>query len=91
MSSFCGQGKSTSFDTWTSYPAVTDAFLHLRDDPFNVTTETSQVIERFVVVMYDKTSESDSVNVCRKELFARKNRSIENIPPTKNALELHNY
>jgi len=89
VSSFCGRGKSTSFDTWTSYPAVTDAFLHLRDDPFNVTTETSQVIERFVVLMYDKTSESDSVNVCRKELFARKNRSIENIPPTKNALELH--
>lgn len=89
VSSFCGRGKSTAFDTWTSYPAVTEAFLHLRGNPFNVTTETVQVIERFVVLMYDKTSESDAVNVCRKELFARKNRSIENIPPTKNALELH--
>ena len=46
-------------------------------------------IERLTVVLYDKTSSLSSANEAREELFCRKNRSIDNIPPTQNALLQH--
>ena len=46
-------------------------------------------IERFVVLMYDRTSSCESVNEARQELFAHKGRAIELIPPTSAALFQH--
>ena len=46
-------------------------------------------LERFVVLMYDRTSECVEVNEARKQLFIQKSRTLENIPPTKAALEQH--
>ena len=37
------------------------------------------VLERFVVLLYDKTSDQGSVNDARKQLFTQKSRSMENI------------
>ena len=48
-----------------------------------------RLLSRFVVLMYDKTSVLEDVNEARKQLFTQKNRSIENIPPTKGALIQH--
>ena len=39
--------------------------------------------------MYDRTSSLNCVNQVRKQLFAKKGRSIESIPPTKAALLQH--
>ena len=50
---------------------------------------TLEVIERFVVLMYSRTSALSRVNDARKQLFPQKSRSLENIPPTQAALELH--
>ncbi|KAG0730243.1 hypothetical protein GWK47_028666 [Chionoecetes opilio] len=47
------------------------------------------MLERFTVVIYDKTSPLVSVNEARKELFCQKNRTMENIPPTQQALLQH--
>ena len=47
------------------------------------------MLERFVVLLYDKTSEEVSVNDIRKQLFTQKSRSLENIPPTKASLVQH--
>jgi len=38
------------------------------------------VLERFVVLMYDQTSQCQRVNDARKALFARKGRTLEKIP-----------
>ena len=46
-------------------------------------------LERFVVLMYDRTSECLAVNEARKQLFIQKSRTLENIPPTKATLEQH--
>lgn len=46
------------------------------------------LIERFVVVLYERCSEDEEVNVARKNLFS-KGRDVENIPPTEDALQLH--
>ena len=51
--------------------------------------EQTEEIERFVVVMYRRTSQAHKVNDARKQLFANSNRQIENIPPTKAALFEH--
>ena len=47
------------------------------------------VLERFVVLMYDRTSQCQRVNDVRKVLFAQKGRTLENIPPTADALLQH--
>ena len=46
-------------------------------------------LERFVVLMYERTSECLEVNEARKQLFIRKYRTLETISPTKTALEQH--
>ena len=42
-----------------------------------------QKLERLTVLMYDKSSQLHSVNTARRELFSKKGRSFENIPPTQ--------
>ena len=46
-------------------------------------------MERFVVLMYDKTSNCIDVNSARKKLFVKKGRQINNISPTSEALLQH--
>ncbi len=46
-------------------------------------------LERFVVLLYDRTNGLGSVNQARKYLFTQKSRTINNIPPTKASLMQH--
>ena len=55
----------------------------------NVSELSKSQLERFVVLMYDRTSETTEVNEARKQLFTQKSRALENMPPTKAALEQH--
>lgn len=41
------------------------------------------------IVLYFRSSSCSSVNECRKYLFTKKDRQLENIPPTKAALYQH--
>ena len=47
------------------------------------------ILERFVVLLYARTSEDISVNMVRQKLFAKGTMSLENIPPTQGALKEH--
>jgi len=42
-----------------------------------------------VVLMYDRTSTSATVNDCSHIMYMKKNRAIQNIPPTADALLQH--
>ena len=68
-----------------SHIQVTAAFedLLLQD------TIRSSTLERFVILMYDRTSDLTDINEARKQLFTRKSRSLESLPPTLAALEQH--
>ncbi|KAG0724212.1 hypothetical protein GWK47_041115 [Chionoecetes opilio] len=68
---------------------VTDAFEELLRMPSDVSEESMSLLERFVVLMYDRTSDTMEVNDARKQLFAHKSRALENIPPTQAALQQH--
>ena len=51
--------------------------------------EHLEKVERYVILMYDRTSDLHSVSESRRHLFTKKNRSNENLPPTLDTLEQH--
>ena len=61
----------------------------LTEQPTEVDEDDMQKLERFVVVMYDRSSEATCVNDARLDLFARKQRAYDAIPPTQAALKEH--
>ena len=66
--------------------------MHLASHPFQILNDDSEQfheIERLTVVLYDKTSASSSVNETRRNLFCHKNRAMDKLPPTSNALLQH--
>ena len=87
--SFFGDGQKTAWDVWNVYPDLTNTLLRLMLMPDKVDDVAMAVIERFVVLLYDKMSTMVEVNLARKDLFSKKSRSLENIPPTRAALEQH--
>ena len=89
VSSFCGRGKKTAYETWRAYPTITPVFQRLASIPAQITDEDFAELERFVVLLYDRTSSHSEVNRIRQVLFSKSTRSLENIPPTQAALQEH--
>ena len=87
-SAFVGHGKKTAWVAWNSLPELTDALLRLACAPTEIPEHSMQAIERFVILMYDRTSTCTDVNKARKKLFAKRS-SVQRIPPTRAALEQH--
>ena len=58
-------------------------------EPLDSNCENFRKIERLIVLVYDKTSTSLSINQTRRELFCLKNVTMERMPPTQNALLQH--
>ena len=89
-SGFSGRGKSTAWTTWTSYGEATTAFMALSKMPtMQDVLNAMPVLERFVVLLYDRTSLCQGVNDARKVLFAQKGPTLEKIPPSADALLQH--
>ena len=74
---------------WKSFPEVTSAFLSLGNTPPVVDDSCMATLERFVVLLYDRTSAQTAVNGAGKQLFVKKGRQFEAIPPTRAALLEH--
>ncbi len=89
VSSFCGRGKKTAWNTWKVFPEATQAFEELQQVNTNISESAMATVERFVVLLYDRTSDILNVNDSRKHLFIQKARSLENLPPTQEALKQH--
>ena len=77
--------------TWTVcdlFDDVTRVFCALPMNPENINTGMP-VLERFVVLLYHKTSSKLEVNESHFELFSAMNRQTDNIPPTAASLVEH--
>ena len=74
---------------WKALPDITDTFALFSNEPTKITSQDLSNIEKFVVAMYSRTCNSANVNDARRILFVQGNRSIENIPPTQDALHQH--
>ena len=88
VSFFRGKGKKTAWATSKNLDAVTEAFFSLGSTPQQI-EPYCELIEQFIVLLYDRTTTHTSVNQARKELFAQKGRAIDLIPPTQAALIQH--
>ena len=89
VSSFRGKGKKSAWQTWDVCPEASDVFTKLSSYPTHVEKEDIERLEKFVVRMYDRSSSTEAVDDARLELFSRKQRSYEAIPPTRSALAQH--
>lgn len=75
-SGFFGKGKKMAWEAWKCYPDVTRAFTHMALNPYtNLHTDSQyfHLLERFTVVLYNKSSALDNVN---EELFCHGNKII---------------
>ncbi|KAK3910837.1 Protein dachsous [Frankliniella fusca] len=85
-SSFLSKGKKSVMDTWSAYPQGTEGFLALRRGAVD---EGLPVLERLVVKLYCSSSKCNTVNECRRDLFTKKARAPECLPPSQDALRQH--
>ena len=67
----------------------TDTFEEFFRIPRDVSEDSMSLLECFVVLIYDRTSDIMQVNDPRKQLFAHKSMALDNIPPTQAALQQH--
>ena len=89
VSFFSGKGKRSAWDTWSVFPQITDVLAELSSIPESISEGNMLLIERFVVLLYCRTSTAMTVNEARQELFSKKSRTFDNIPPTQAPLFQH--
>jgi len=84
--SFCiyWSWQKTCWEVWNASPEVTAAFKELCQQPSDISETCLELCERFVVLLYDRTSSCDRVDIAHKKIYSCKH-SIESIPPTQNA------
>jgi hypothetical protein len=70
-------------------PEMTPVFRRLSTMPTKITDEDFAELERFTVLLYDRTSSCRQINKARQMLFSKSTRSLENIPPSRDALQEH--
>ena len=78
--------RNPAWTMWNSFSELTNTLLELAHAPTEISEQNMHVIERFVILIYDRTSTSTDVNQARKKLFA-KTASGKRIQPTCTALE----
>ena len=89
MCTFRGKVKKSAWQTWNVFDDVSETFTNLSQHPTLVCDLDLQTLERFVVLMYDRSSAATSVDEARLDLFARKQMPYNSIPPTRAALREH--
>ncbi len=87
---FTNRGKTSAWKTWLAWPEITDICVTL-SLPCTVNIPDNIILkrERFVVLMYCRTSGDMHVNTARITLFSQISRNIDNIPPTQTAFDQH--
>jgi len=70
-------------------PELTEALLLLLSfAPRDIPDPDMRIIERFKILLYDRTSKCTGIDKARRKPFAM-NKNLQLIPPTKAALEEH--
>ena len=68
---------------------VTEAFCDLANKPSSINDESINLLEIFIILLYDITSNEHSVNKACQQMFTKKGQTIDGLPPTKAALIEH--
>ena len=89
VSAFRGKGKRDAWQTWDVYPEASEVFAKLSMYPTVFGDEEKKVLERFVIIMYDKCCSATDIDSVRLDIFARKQKSYDAILPTSAAMDYH--
>ena len=90
VSYFSGRPKPTARNMWKSFPAITATFDKLSNiETHSISDNDLTQLERYTILLYDRSSLLGDINICRKQLFTKKGRTIENVHPTRDALIQH--
>jgi hypothetical protein len=73
---------------WNAYDEVTPIFCALAATPETVENWLGP-LERFVVLLYDRTSSQEFISGATKQLFTEKGKAIDGLPPAQAALLQH--
>jgi hypothetical protein len=72
VSAFTWKGKKSCWKVWNVFPDTTEVFSRLSNPIDNVGSDCLDIIEAFIVLMYDRYSSTADENEDRFDLFARK-------------------
>ena len=86
-SQFVNKGKLSAWNAWMAYPQATDVFLIEPFEEIETSTERFEIIERYVCILYNRTTAQTSINKLRELLFSKKEFSM--LPPIPAALLQH--
>ena len=88
MSPFLGKGRKTLWNTWGRFLEVTETFIRFscvsKPSEYNI-----KIMVKFVVFMYDASCPNTRINDCKRYFFCKLNRTIDQCPPTQDAIEQH--
>ena len=76
-------------ETLKACPKITRAYLSLSCPLVQITDGSMELLQRIVILMYDRTSNKTNVNDARKALFSNKGKTLDLTPPTLAALYEH--
>jgi len=89
-SQFANHGKKSAWTTWLASPKITETFISLsKQTSPELPEDIIDKLERYIVLLYSPTSDDKSVDSARLYLFCQMSRPIDNIPPTRAALQEH--
>ncbi|KAG0713094.1 hypothetical protein GWK47_016978 [Chionoecetes opilio] len=77
VSSFNTRGKKTAWDTWKVFDELTPALVHLSTGTADISDDVVAVLERFTILLYDRTSNLVNIDEARQALFTKKGRAME--------------
>ena len=89
---FANCKKKSAWNTWRNFDEVTETFVKLSSSPtVKAVAGAMPMLERFVILMYDRTNNCLDVNSCCCDLFVKKGRAMEALPPTFDAILQHSF
>lgn len=86
VSYFDAHGRRTAWAVWTVLPEQTQTLTLLSTAPYRVNEDDMHTIERFIILLYDRTCTDTNIDKACRKLFANKS-NVQLIPPTRLALE----
>ena len=86
---FVEEEKKAAWQTGNVNPQASDVFSNLSVFPLVIRDEDMNILQKFVITLYDRSSPATDVDEVRLDLFARKQKSNDAIPPTRANLVQH--
>lgn len=81
---FVGRSKETAQDVWNVFPDCTISSI-----PQEVDDTAFNLIQQDATLLYDRTFSDTYINISSQDIFPKKDRSVNDIMPTKPALSEH--